>query len=120
MGAQAKAVNIGAVVPLGRELLSKLEVTEAEDLSEHSNPFLRQFEDLDMKEDWETDGSAERNIYPVVTKSLQSPSSVELSAMVTSPTMLINYFTTIDRHQVEGENVGKFVKDFQRLMMPAV
>merc|ERR1712238_200507 len=68
-------------------------------------------EDLDMKEERETDGSVENDNDHVVTKSPQIPSSIELFGMAASPAMLINYFTTIDRHQAGWENIEDLNED---------
>ncbi|MGK3755160.1 MAG: hypothetical protein ACI8RD_007469 [Bacillariaceae sp.] len=116
--AEDKVTTLEAIDSPGGEIVPKLEVVEADDSSEHSNPFLRQFEDLDMKEDWENDDSVKENNDHVETQSLQDPPD-DLSGMV-SPTMLINYFTTIDRRQIEGGNDEKCVNEFRRLMMPVV
>ena len=117
--AEDKATTLETIDSPGGEILLKLEVVEADDSSEHSNPFLRQFEDLDMEEeDRENNDSVKENNDHVETQSLQDPPD-DLSGMA-SPTMLINYFTTIDRRQIEGGNDEKCVNDFRRVMMPVV
>jgi len=86
-----------------------------------SNSFLRQFEDLGLKDDCEADDGVQ------LDHAQDTP--VENVTDVMSPTMLVNYFSTIDRKfenlstiesKFKGGNERKLVNDFKRLILPVI
>ena len=79
------------------------------------SPFLRQFEDLGMEEEVGTHSNPENESEADKNEAQCRPAG-EISALVASPTMLINYFTTIGQQQAEDASV----KIFQKLIMPVV
>ncbi|VEU36295.1 unnamed protein product [Pseudo-nitzschia multistriata] len=90
---------------------------EHEGKIEQNNSFLRQFEDLDLSEEGETDQSLE----PDNSLDHQNHEIVEDDVPdAMSPAALISYFYTIDARIFKGEEDEKLVKGFKRLMMPVI
>jgi len=89
------------------------EAAAAPEEVEQNNSFLRQFEELSFDEE-ETDEMLKENIL----SESQNVDDGDDVADTMSAQALMNYFSTIDLREFEGENEEKLVKDFKRLMLP--
>lgn len=95
---------------------------EVEDLLREVNPFLRSFEDLDIEEKDDDEDEVEVKAQNTSSISFEHDDSLakvpkKVSYEIdTSPSALIEYFTSIDQRHMEGKE--KSVKNFQRLIIP--
>ena len=100
------------------EVTAEIEIVTEEE----SNPFLRQFEALDLNEESDDeDHDAEVKVDPdpdPVLKTQVKPKMNVADAM--SSEELATYFSNIDQRRIEGENNEKLIIDFKGLMMPVM
>eukprot|EP00533_Pseudo-nitzschia_delicatissima_P009324 CAMPEP_0116089610 /NCGR_PEP_ID=MMETSP0327-20121206/6515_1 /TAXON_ID=44447 /ORGANISM="Pseudo-nitzschia delicatissima, Strain B596" /LENGTH=1309 /DNA_ID=CAMNT_0003580809 /DNA_START=11 /DNA_END=3940 /DNA_ORIENTATION=- len=100
------------------------EVTAEKEIvtEEESNPFLRQFEALDLNDesdDEDDDDDVQVRVDPdPVLKTQEKPKMNVADGM--SPEELASYFSNIDQLTSEGENNEKLINDFKALMMPVM
>ncbi len=106
-----------SVVALSAEIGDEVATEKEKKMEEESNPFLRQFEDLDL--DDESDDEAEVQVDDDAEPKTQE--GVEKGvAHHMSPAELVTYFSSIDEDNIERECDRKFIDEFKGLMMPVV
>jgi len=112
--AARKAISaLASDIEAGFKAEEEEEAAAAPEEVEQNNSFLRQFEELSFDEE-ETDEMLKENILSE-SQNVDDGNDV---ADTMSAQALMNYFSTIDLREFEGENEEKLVKDFKRLMLP--